>query len=33
MWLGEDALPYIEGLSAPFLQLDPGEPLRLPLEI
>jgi L-ascorbate metabolism protein UlaG (beta-lactamase superfamily) len=27
-----DAQPYVEGLSARFLQLNPGEPLRLPLE-
>ncbi len=27
-----DALPYVENLSADFLQLDPGEPLSLPLK-
>jgi L-ascorbate metabolism protein UlaG (beta-lactamase superfamily) len=27
-----DALPYAAGLSADFLQLDPGEPFKLPLE-
>lgn len=29
----QDSWPYVEGLSARFLQLDPGELLRLPLEI
>lgn len=28
----QDALPYLNGLSASFLQLNPGQPLRLPLE-
>jgi L-ascorbate metabolism protein UlaG (beta-lactamase superfamily) len=28
----KDSLPYVKGLSARFLQLNPGEPLRLPLE-
>lgn len=26
-----DALPYVQGLPARFLMLNPGEPLRLPL--
>jgi L-ascorbate metabolism protein UlaG (beta-lactamase superfamily) len=29
--LPEDSLPYLEGVPAEFLQLDPGELLRLPL--
>ena len=28
----KDSLPYVKDLSARFLQLNPGEPLRLPLE-
>jgi L-ascorbate metabolism protein UlaG (beta-lactamase superfamily) len=28
----KDSLPHVKGLSARFLQLNPGEPLRLPLE-
>ena len=28
----EDSLSYVEGISAHFLQLHPGEPLRLPLD-
>jgi L-ascorbate metabolism protein UlaG (beta-lactamase superfamily) len=28
----EDSLPHVKGLAARFLQLDPGEPFRLPLE-
>lgn len=28
----EDARPYVEGLPGRFLRLNPGEPLRLPLE-
>ena len=27
-----ESLPYVEGLAADFLQLDPGEPFRLPLK-
>ena len=28
----QDSLPYVKGQTAQFLQLNPGEPLRLPLE-
>jgi L-ascorbate metabolism protein UlaG (beta-lactamase superfamily) len=28
----EDCLPYVDGMAARFLQLNPGEPLRLPLD-